>query len=263
MPYLETDQGQLYYQVQGKGQPIVILRGLARSSRYWLGFENHLAKFYQVIMLDHRGIGRTTIPMSWNDSIENLAEDLKRILDHLELEKAHIFGLSLGGMIAMAFARVYPERCQTLMVANSSSADSFPLRVNPMTVASIGYKLLSGHFHTGIQEGVTTPQIHEEIGHKIKEEWDAIRSDEGFPLETLVKQLLAAGRFRISKTLDGKKLRTLILYGNQDRFVPKVNSMRLHQLIPGSKLRALCGVGHEISLGKPDLLVNTIREFAV
>lgn len=262
MPFLQADNGEFYYEVKGEGQPLIILRGLARSSRYWLGFENDLAKHYRVIMIDHRGLGQTTVPMKWTDSIWDLAADIYLLMDHLDLPSAHIFGLSLGGMIAMAFAKTYPDRCDSLIVANSSSADSSPLRVNPFTIVSIGRDLVHGSMHKGVQKGVTTPRIDYEMGHEIKKKWDEIRDEEGFPLETMVKQLVAAGRFRVAKQLDGSETKTLILYGNQDKFVPNLNSHRLHKMIPHSRLKAIRGVGHEISIGKPELLVKMIRDFA-
>ncbi|SMF62498.1 alpha/beta fold hydrolase [Pseudobacteriovorax antillogorgiicola] len=261
MPTVDVSGGNIFYQVEGRGEPLLMLRGLGRSSRYWLGFDKMMSQHFKVITLDHRGLGRSTAPLHWNSTIEDLAVDVATVLDHAGIESAHVFGLSLGGMVAMALAAEVPDRCRTLIVANSSSADYIHFRVNPISVAKIALAAAQGKIHEDVKRYVTTSKIDGRIGHEIGEQWGAIMEDEGFPIETIAKQLLASLRFRIRGRLDGRLIPTLILYGNQDQFVPRGNSQHLHRLIPHSNIQVIRGVGHEISVGHEDLLCSLICQF--
>ena len=84
---------------------------------------------------------------------------------------------------------------------------------------------------------VTTEKIDKRIGHNIMDEWQEILEEEGFPFETVAKQLMAASRFKVKGRIDTDTVPVLILYGNQDQFVPNLNSRRSHKLLPGSELK--------------------------
>ncbi|MFW7379095.1 MAG: alpha/beta fold hydrolase [Oligoflexus sp.] len=261
MPYLSLKNGSLYYEVQGQGEPMVLLRGLGRSCRYWLDFDRRVGRDFQVITLDHRGLGKSSVALRWWHSIDHMVDDLRCLLDHLKIDRAHFFGLSLGGMVAMGFAARYPERCQTLMVANSSSADYWGMRVDPKALQTLTWKAYRQGFHKVLLELVTTPEQVKKNGHKIQKAWQLIRDEEGFPITTIAKQLWCASRFRIGGRLHGADLPIMILYGEQDQFVPPRNSLMIHRLIPQSNLHAFSQAGHEISIGHEQKLVELMRRF--
>src|SRR5262245_64521390 len=95
---------KIYYTVEGQGQPVVIFHGAFSSADMnWRlpGTIKTLAAHYQVIALDARGHGRSDKPAREEDYGVEMADDVIRLLDHLKIEKAHIVGYSMGGMIAM------------------------------------------------------------------------------------------------------------------------------------------------------------------
>ena len=103
MPDLVLPSGhKIYYETNGQGTPLVALRGLGRSMRHWLGYEKKLAKHFQVITVDARGIGRSAQKPGWMDTVFDLADDVAAVLDDLKITQAHILGVSLGGMVALA-----------------------------------------------------------------------------------------------------------------------------------------------------------------
>lgn len=261
MAYLELDDGQMFYESQGKGEPILILRGLGRSSRYWMGFDQDLAQYFNVITVDFRSIGRSTAKFRWGDSITSLADDLYVLMRHLNLESWHVFGLSLGGMVSMEFASKYPEHCRSLFVANSSSGDYLGMRVSPVALIKVGVAALKGQIHEELIRLVTTPMISTNQGGDISKEWAEIRQEEGFPLTTIGKQLLAASRFRIKGKINPHKVPLMFLVGSQDNFVPPYNTRRLHQVVPGSQFKKIRSVGHEISIGDQGELLSIIKGF--
>src|SRR5688572_14196727 len=118
MALLERNGGALFYEVHGDGVPIVILRGLGRSVRHWLGFEHDLAADFKVVTMDLRGCGRTTVPATRGMTIFDLASDVAAVLDAAGIEKAHVMGVSLGGMVTLAFGLEHSERCLSLTTIN-------------------------------------------------------------------------------------------------------------------------------------------------
>ena len=262
MAEMQLKHGCLYYEIQGRGQPLVLIRGLGRSSRYWLDFDQRLASSFQVITFDQRGLGKSSEPLRWWHSIDHMVEDLLALLDHLKIDKAHIFGLSLGGMVAMGFAARYPDRCLSLMVANSSTADYWGFRIHPKAIQDLLLKGPRQGFHRVLLGLLTTPAIVKKQGVKLHQAWDLIRMDEGFPWATIAKQLLCASRFRIRGRLHGEKVPTMIIYGAKDSLVPIGNSLMIHRLIPKSILKPLKDAGHEISIGKEADLMRIIQDFS-
>ena len=261
MAFFELESGQMYYKSVGRGECMVMLRGLGRSSAYWLGYERRFQDQYRVITFDHRGLGQTTAPMTWTHSIEDLADDVLKLLDHLKIEKAHFFGLSLGGMIAMAIAKRYPERCLSLMVANSSTADYLGFRLNPVVAKELLLAWRQDDFQERLLRLVTTKTIFRRHGENLMSAWQLILNKEGFPVQAIVKQILAASRFRIGRKINGRTLPTLILSGENDQLVPPRNSRKIASIIRDAKFQSVRGVGHEITIGREEAVEMLLRGF--
>lgn len=110
---------KIHYMVAGRGEPVVLIHGLYSSAAInWQlpGTEQLLAASYQVIAPDVRGHGRSGKPEKEADYGVELADDVVRLLDHLRIEKAHIVGYSMGGMIAMKLAVLHPERIRSVVL---------------------------------------------------------------------------------------------------------------------------------------------------
>ncbi|HYX32523.1 MAG TPA: alpha/beta hydrolase [Oligoflexus sp.] len=261
MAFLQRESGQIHYAAQGKGEPLLILRGLGRSSRYWLGFEKQLAKVFKVIQIDLRGLGRTSVPMGWADGIDDLAEDCVAVLDQLKIKRAHVFGLSLGGMVALRMGSLHPERCRSLMVANSSSADYPGFRVDPFAVKDIVLGRVRGRLHEALLARTIPSAVAKVRGEDILKQWAAIRDEEGLPLNSVLKQIAAAARFTIRGRLKETTVPVLFLYGTLDGLVPHSNTRRMHRLVPGAALQEIKGASHEIHVGHETQLVQVLRDF--
>ena len=107
----------IYYMVEGRGESVVLIHGLHSSAELnWHrpGIGRALATNFQVIALDVRGHGRSGKPEREADYGVQMAEDVSRLLDQLKLDRAHIVGYSLGGMIALKLAVKHPQRVQSL-----------------------------------------------------------------------------------------------------------------------------------------------------
>lgn len=283
MAFLARDEGKLYFHVlgqapkqkplssKGKRKPseadslptLLMLRGLGRSSRYWLGFDKLMAKHFRVVTMDPRGIGRSTKPMHWTDSIDDLAEDCIAILDHIEVDRFHIFGLSLGGMVASSIAAKVPDRVESLMIGASSSSDYRSLRISASLLPKLLFALRAGRFQDALLEATVPSLVLRSWGPEIQSAWQEILKAEGFPLGTVLKQLRAALSHSLRGKLDEADFPILFVHGSMDNFVPLKNSRQLNKLIPNSVLKIIKGAGHEIALGYEEELAKILREFAL
>lgn len=117
MPRIDLNGLESYYEIYGTGEPLVFIHGLGSSTRDWEAQVGHFSKKYQVIVYDVRGHGKTDKP-SGKYSVPQFSEDLTALLDALEIGRAHICGLSMGGMIAFQFAVDHPGRIKSLTVVN-------------------------------------------------------------------------------------------------------------------------------------------------
>src|SRR6266851_4926483 len=114
MSDVRVDDVQLHYEVDGSGEPLLMVMGLGGSSAGWSPeLVSELAPSFRTIIYDNRGTGRSDKP-DIPYSLEMFAGDAIAILDDLKVERAHVFGVSMGGMIAQEIALRYPSRLQTL-----------------------------------------------------------------------------------------------------------------------------------------------------
>lgn len=118
MPFLTTNEIRTYYETIGSGDPLVLLHNDALSLDVWHRLIPHLAVRHRVIAYDRRGHGRSEIPPRESRfTVEVLAEDLRGLLDGLEIPEADCFGYSGGAITALALALTFPARARRLILA--------------------------------------------------------------------------------------------------------------------------------------------------
>jgi len=251
----------LSYSEQGHGPVIVLLNGLSRTSKHWLGFETMLANRFRVLTIDLPGAGQSQRACPWSLTVEDMAEEVIEVLDSLKVEQAHIMGVSLGGMVAMACGITYPHRCASLTVINSSigqTRQKVP-RISSKAI-SLVFKAMIIRPQAHILERAITdlvvgidclPDQRQNIANKLTE---LTRKQAPNPLNIL-KQLLAAYRFHPEENLSKLKVPTLVVQGSHDFFVPPINSKRIAESIPDAKLLTIVNGGHELMFDKADELL--------
>jgi len=118
MPTIKLQHTEMHYQVTGTGEPILLIHGLAVDSNTWLALAPYLKAHFQLIRYDLRGSGQTQFD-GQPFGLADLAQDIVELLDQLQIERAHIIGHSMGGMIARYFAAQYTERVKRLVLVHS------------------------------------------------------------------------------------------------------------------------------------------------
>jgi pimeloyl-ACP methyl ester carboxylesterase len=110
---------RIHYEIKGEGEPVILIHGLyASAAANWNlpGVTEKLATHFQVIALDNRGHGQSDKPGGEDQYGPEMAEDIVRLMDHLKIQKAHVVGYSLGGMITLKLLTLHPERVKSAVL---------------------------------------------------------------------------------------------------------------------------------------------------
>ncbi|MBM7600726.1 2-succinyl-6-hydroxy-2,4-cyclohexadiene-1-carboxylate synthase [Virgibacillus halotolerans] len=116
--YYTIKDATYWYEIHGDGVPLVMLHGFTGSTATWKQFINKQEENLQIITVDLPGHGKTDV--SSPRSMEDCCEDLKELLDHLQLDKFHLLGYSMGGRTALSFAMMYPGQVKSLILESAS-----------------------------------------------------------------------------------------------------------------------------------------------
>lgn len=128
MPTAMINGITIYYEIHGEGFPLILAYGLGGSTKDWAGQIEILSRRYKLILWDPRGHGRSESPSTPEEySLDISARDLLELLNHLEIQKAYLGGLSMGAGIALRHTIVNPERVAALLLIDSQSASEVPV----------------------------------------------------------------------------------------------------------------------------------------
>lgn len=135
MPFARIDDDlDMFYRVDDFTDPwktpetVVLHHGVGKDTRFWWGWVPVLARHYRVVRFDMRGFGQSSIPPAgYQWSIKHFARDMKLLLDHLGIDKAHLVGETVGGPIGMVFAAEYPDRTLSLSTCCSPYRFTSPM----------------------------------------------------------------------------------------------------------------------------------------
>src|SRR6202044_1765574 len=130
MPFVENQDAKIYWDEQGSGEPLLLIEGLGYPSYMWHRTRPILAQTYRTIVLDNRGVGQSDVPPGVY-SIELMASDAAAVLDAAGVQRAHVFGVSMGGMIAQEFALQYPKRVLSLILGCTAAGGPHAGRAEP------------------------------------------------------------------------------------------------------------------------------------
>ena len=139
MPRAAVNGIHIFYEVHGTGEPLILIAGVGADHRSWFCQLGAFGKYYRVITLDGRGIGKTDRPPGLY-TFKTLADDVVGLMNHLDIEKAHLLGESLGGIIAQEIAIAFPHRVDKLILASSTVGIGVEHEVHPDLMKAFGYQ---------------------------------------------------------------------------------------------------------------------------
>src|SRR5580700_1765938 len=130
MPTIQNQGAKIYWDEQGQGTPVLLIMGLGYPSQMWYRMRPLLVEHYRTIALDNRGVGRSDIPPG-PYPIAVMAADAAAVLDAAGVDNAHVYGISMGGMIAQEFALQYPKRVRSLILGCTAAGGPNAVRAEP------------------------------------------------------------------------------------------------------------------------------------
>jgi len=255
--------GYRIFRFQGAGTapnfPVVLLRGLGRSSGFWLEFTEKLAAHYEVICLDLLGTGLSE--SNWGRGrIAQFAEDVEHTLKLLNVSQAYLVGISLGGMVAIEVA-ARSERVSGLAVLASSSQGGAGARINPKALARLLWSLRRGTPSNSELAPYLVSRATLEQRPELPQLWDELWKREGFRTIPVLRQLLAAALFDARPALERISIPVLFMVSRDDTLVPWKKTVQLWERAKNCKLTVLENYGHDFPTEAPDEVVQHLCAF--
>lgn len=258
MPFAERAGHRIHYQVSGPdtAPPLLLIMGLALSSRAWDTLPARLATRFRVIVFDNRGTGRSG-RSGWAFRMRDLADDAAAVLDALAIPRAHVFGVSMGGMVAQELALRHPARVDRLALGATFAGWLHSRKPGLRTQLDLLLLNLGRVTEKRVAEVLVSPEWHAQHPRGAIE-W-IVRAD-ATTLRFALAQIAAVARHATARRLGTIRAPTLVITGDQDRLMPPRNSEVLARLIPGAKLVLLKGAGHAFPLEREDETVAALEQ---
>ena len=258
MAFTENGGAAIYWDQRGDGDPLLLLMGLGYSSEAWHRMRPGLAERYRTVALDNRGTGRTTAP-DGAYTIAAMAEDARAVLDAADAERAHVFGMSMGGLIAQQLALDHPERVASLILGCTPVVG--PDAVRPEPDAS---RMVIARAHMPPEEAARaaipfvyhprTPASLIEQDLDVRRPW--------FPRpEAYRAQLLAMLGWESYRRVGEITAPALVIHGELDRLVPAANAAVTVRRIPHARLVLLERASHTFTTDQPEAALRTVLAF--
>jgi len=244
---------EIHYKTKGQGEPLVLIGGFDSPLQTWGRQTAVLKKYFKVITFDSRGTGRSSKPIG-PYSVAVMAEDVIKLMDLLKIEKAHIVGVSLGGLVSQEIAIQYPQRVEKLVLgttfayiseASGPTPDMLRLMNLPffqMLDGMAGLMLNRKWYRTLL---LPIAYIKNRLAHRA----------------AILGKREAANNFDLSQSLPGILSPTLILTGTADRVILPSSSNILKRLIPGSKMVMVENGSHMFFIEKAKAFNRAVLDF--
>ena len=265
MPTITANGIEMYYEQYGSGEPLVLIMGWGGNAATWRSQIPGLAQRFQLTVFDNRGVGRTSAPDAPFSTAE-MAEDVAGLMDGLGIERAHVLGISLGGMVAQELAIATPERVGALVLGCTTPGGS----------RSAGVDRLRGDIAQFRETFADQGPDLEWFSDFLKRLWTdeaLLRSESA--LQDFVLSIIRfppaphglrrqAEAVHAHDTLDRLAdigAPTLVITGDEDGLIDPENSAILADAIPEAELCVFPRLRHAFHLERPDLVNPVIIDF--
>ncbi len=273
MPMADVNDVTLYYETHGRrGDPaIVLIRGLGTQMIEWPSalIDGLVKEGFEIIAFDNRDAGLSSEMSGATGNppyrLEDMARDVVGLLDHLNIDSAHIFGISLGGMIAQHVAIEHASRVRSLISVMSTTGNpqlpqpSLEMRARLVESAETLAALIALNAENRAVFG--SPSFPESLDERLAAARAAYqRSDRPAGTARQMQAAIADGsRVERLRTL---AVPTLVIHGADDPLIPVAAGRDTAAVIPGAKLELIAGMGHNIPNSLAPRIVEIVAAFA-
>jgi 3-oxoadipate enol-lactonase len=263
MALAKTGQIELSYDRAGDGPPLLLIMGMSGTKHHWGdSLLEELRRDFDTIVYDHRDAGdstRTGQPFT----IADLAEDAAGLLTVLDVDAAHVMGISMGGMIAQELALAQPDCLRSLTLGCTYCGGKGSMLASEGVMRKLAEAMSSGDREQAIRaswEVNVSPSFAAD-----EDAWGRFRATGmryGLPVEVIMRQMQAIAGHDTSARLPQVSIPTQVVHGTLDQLLPVQNGHMIAGLIPDSRLEIFEGIGHMFFLEKPERTAELLREHA-
>jgi pimeloyl-ACP methyl ester carboxylesterase len=262
VPKLHVAGTDLYYERRGAGEPLLLIQGLGANLLHWgEPLLAELERDHEVVIFDNRGAGRSA-PLGGADlTTASMAADALGLLDGLGLQRVHVLGISMGGMIAQELALAQPDRVASLTLGCTSCGGTQSRATDEAVIRALTAAVLSRDQQRMLRTGfgfVVSAQYAADPAHYAAFVAAAREHPPDIPL--LMAQQAAVVAHDSYARLRGLRVPTLVVHGSADQMLAAVNGDLVASLIPGARLELLDGVGHLFFWERPERTAELVRE---
>lgn len=258
MSFVENQGSRIYWDKQGRGAPVLLIMGLGYTSDMWYRVRPALSAEYGTIALDNRGVGRSDMPPG-PYSIALMASDAAAVLSAAGVESAHVFGVSMGGMVAQEFALQFPQRVRSLILGCTAAGGPTAVRAEPEATQM----LMARDKMTPEQAAqAAVPFIYYPATPRERIDQDLAIRRPWFPTpEAYRAQLQGILSWESYSRLHQITSPTLVIHGDSDRLVAPGNGKLIAQRIPGAKLVMIPHASHLFMTDQTEAANRAILDF--
>ncbi len=250
---------ELAYTDQGKGTPIVFVHGFPLNRSMWEPQVRSLSGQFRVITVDLRGHGESDAPL-WLYTMDQFADDVKGLLDHLSIQQAVLAGFSMGGYVVFAFYRKYAARVKGLVLADTRpQPDSAEGRAGRFKTAQTAHKDGAGAIADIMLPKLLSPasvQGKPDLVQKVR----AMMT--GAPVTGIAGDLMAmAERPDSVPLLKEITCPALVIVGELDGLTPPADAKLMADTIKGARIQTIPAAAHLSNLEQPEAFTNAVKSF--
>jgi pimeloyl-ACP methyl ester carboxylesterase len=258
MPFAENKGVRLSWQEQGQGTPILLIMGHRFSSALWYPILPVLTARHRVIWFDNRGTGDSD--STPHTSVRELAEDALAVMDAAHVERAHIFGVSMGGVIALELAMQAPQRVTSLIIGCSGILT--PDKPRMPGFLRVLYYLPTWVLRLLVSKGTITKGYGSAASpEQIATDLAMIEKDKSNTRGVIAQAVAVSAHNTTREAVAALTMPALVLHGDEDQLVPLAYGVELAEALPNSRLVKLAGAGHNFLVARGDEAAREVLEF--
>jgi pimeloyl-ACP methyl ester carboxylesterase len=263
MPIVDAGGTELHYVRAGSGEPMLLIQGMSATHMTWgRPFLAPLEQSFDCVVFDNRGMGLSG-PARLPFEIADLAGDALALLDVLEIERAHVVGISMGGMIAQELLLAHPERIRTLSLGATYCGGPEGTLMARADLEMLGAAMASGdrtQVFRAMWEINLSPAFRED--EERFAEFCEMGSALPAPREVILQQMRACAAHDTSARLGPSEVPTQVIHGTVDRLLGVENGIQIARLL-SLEPQLLDGIGHMFWWEQPERAAALVREHAL
>jgi pimeloyl-ACP methyl ester carboxylesterase len=257
MPFIDRDGTRIHWEAEGEGTPVLLVMGHRYSSALWYPILPALAAKHRVITLDNRGTGQS----GWSRdlTVETMADDAVAAMDAAGVDKAHIFGVSMGGVLVEDIALRHPGRVRSLIVGCSGMLTADKPRTNAVI------RLLYWLPPWALKLLMPTQNNY---GYGSAASADAVAKDmtivekDAYATRGVIEQAKAMSNYSVTKdAIAGLTVPSLVIHGDEDTVVPFKWGEELAAVLPNCRFLRVPGAGHNFLVAGGETVNKAVLDF--